>query len=68
MALTLRALAGERSLGLRVVAGAAALDRPIGWVHPTELTDPQAFLEGGELLLTTGLALDEALDEATSAA
>jgi purine catabolism regulator len=59
MALTLRGLAAERSLGLRVLAGAGGLDRPIGWVHPTELTDPQPFLEGGELLLTTGLALDE---------
>ncbi|WP_329071943.1 PucR family transcriptional regulator [Amycolatopsis sp. NBC_01480] len=64
MALTLRALAEDRPLGLRVVAGAAALDRPISWVHPTELTDPQAFLEGGELLLTTGLALDEATSAA----
>ncbi|GAA4549546.1 PucR family transcriptional regulator [Amycolatopsis samaneae] len=59
MALTLRDLAAERALGLRVLAGEAALDRPIGWVHPTELLDPRAFLEGGELLLTTGLALDE---------
>ncbi|MFE3173188.1 PucR family transcriptional regulator [Amycolatopsis sp. NPDC059090] len=57
MALTLRALAAEPALGLRVVAGEAGLDRPIGWVHPTELTDPQSFLEGGELLLTTGLTL-----------
>jgi purine catabolism regulator len=59
MALTLRALAADRPLGLRVLTGENLLDRPIGWVHPTELTDPQAFLEGGELLLTTGLALDE---------
>ncbi|MEU5266681.1 PucR family transcriptional regulator [Amycolatopsis sp. NPDC021455] len=59
MALTLRALADDRPLGLRVLTGEDVLDRPIGWVHPTELTDPQAFLEGGELLLTTGLALDE---------
>ncbi|MFG1641886.1 PucR family transcriptional regulator [Amycolatopsis sp. NPDC049252] len=59
MALTLRGLAADRPLGLRVLTGDAALNRPIGWVHPTELTDPQAFLEGGELLLTTGLALDE---------
>ncbi|MDT8909323.1 PucR family transcriptional regulator [Amycolatopsis sp. PS_44_ISF1] len=64
MALNLSALANQRSLGLRVVAGAEAVDRPIGWVHPTELTDPQAFLEGGELLLTTGLALDEATSPA----
>ncbi|MEU8636744.1 PucR family transcriptional regulator [Amycolatopsis sp. NPDC048633] len=59
MALTLAGLAADRPLGLRVLTGDSALDRPIGWVHPTELTDPQAFLEGGELLLTTGLALDE---------
>jgi purine catabolism regulator len=62
MALTLAGLAAERPLGLRVLTGSDlpdVLDRPIGWVHPTELTDPQAFLEGGELLLTTGLALDE---------
>ncbi|MEQ0563628.1 PucR family transcriptional regulator [Amycolatopsis sp. NEAU-NG30] len=59
MALTLAALAADRPLGLRVLTGDGLLDRPIGWVHPTELTDPQAFLEGGELLLTTGLALDE---------
>lgn len=59
MALTLAALAADRPLGLRVLTGDDVLDRPIGWVHPTELTDPQAFLEGGELLLTTGLALDE---------
>ncbi|WP_103354856.1 PucR family transcriptional regulator [Amycolatopsis sp. CA-128772] len=59
MALTLAGLAAERPLGLRVLTGDDLLDRPVGWVHPTELTDPQAFLEGGELLLTTGLALDE---------
>ena len=59
MALTLAGLAADRPLGLRVLTGDDVLDRPIGWVHPTELTDPQAFLEGGELLLTTGLALDE---------
>ncbi len=59
MALTLARLAAERPLGLRVLTGEDVLDRPIGWVHPTELTDPQPFLEGGELLLTTGLALDE---------
>ncbi|WP_326568554.1 PucR family transcriptional regulator [Amycolatopsis rhabdoformis] len=64
MALTLRALTEQRALGLHVVAGERGLDRPIGWVHPTELTDPQAFLEGGELLLTTGLALDDATSAA----
>jgi purine catabolism regulator len=59
MALSLRTLAAERSLGLRVRAGEEALDRPVAWVHPTELADPKAFLEGGELLLITGLTLTD---------
>ncbi|QWF79085.1 PucR family transcriptional regulator [Amycolatopsis sp. CA-230715] len=58
MALTLRVLAAD--LGLPVRAGERALDRPIGWVHATELADPSDFLEGGELLLTIGLALADA--------
>jgi PucR family transcriptional regulator, purine catabolism regulatory protein len=41
----------------QVVAGEAALDRPVRWVHITELTDPASFLKGGELVLTTGLPL-----------
>lgn len=55
VALTLRSLAAQPALGLRVLAGAVGLDRAISWVHPTELTDPTAFLDGGELVLTTGL-------------
>ncbi|BCL25737.1 PucR family transcriptional regulator [Streptomyces aurantiacus] len=42
-----------------VVAGAARLDRPVRWVHVTELTDPASFLKGGELVLTTGVPLPE---------
>jgi purine catabolism regulator len=41
----------------QVVAGEAALDRHVRWVHITELTDPASFLKGGELVLTTGLPL-----------
>ena len=33
------------------------LDRPVRWVHITELTDPASFLKGGELVLTTGMPL-----------
>ncbi|MFE7037639.1 PucR family transcriptional regulator [Streptomyces sp. NPDC057621] len=40
-----------------VVAGATRLDRPVRWVHITELTDPASFLKGGELVLTTGMPL-----------
>ncbi|WP_439659957.1 PucR family transcriptional regulator [Lentzea sp. HUAS TT2] len=51
MPITLRELAGK--LALPVLAG--DVSRPVGWVHGTELEDPTPFLEGGELLLTTGL-------------
>ncbi|GAB2816736.1 PucR family transcriptional regulator [Lentzea nigeriaca] len=40
-----------------VVAGVPGLDRPVRWVHITELTDPASFLKGGELVLTTGVPL-----------
>jgi purine catabolism regulator len=52
---TLAALVDRPDLGLLVRAGAEHLDRPVQWVHTSELADPTAFLEGGELLLTTGL-------------
>lgn len=37
--------------------GFVAPDTPISAVHISELVDPTAYLSGGELLLTTGLAL-----------
>lgn len=60
MPLTLRDLVADPELGLAVRAGDRVLDRPVTWVHTSELTDPSPFLEGGELLLTTGLALRRA--------
>ncbi|MEV6244058.1 PucR family transcriptional regulator [Lentzea sp. NPDC051838] len=51
MPITLQELA--ETLRLPVLAG--DVSRPVGWVHGTELADPTPFLEGGELLLTTGL-------------
>jgi purine catabolism regulator len=44
-------------LGLAVVAGTSALDRPVRWVAVSELEDPGPYLEGGELVLTTGMRL-----------
>jgi len=38
-----------------VLAGEGRLARPVRWVHVTELLDPASFLEGGELMLTTGM-------------
>ncbi|MCX5424307.1 PucR family transcriptional regulator ligand-binding domain-containing protein [Streptomyces sp. NBC_00078] len=43
----------------RVVTGVTHLDRPVRWVHITELTDPASFLKGGELVLTTGMPLPD---------
>ena len=37
-----------------------SLDAPVRWVHISELADPTPWLSGGELLLTTGMALDDA--------
>src|SRR5204863_2875265 len=43
--------------GLELGAGAEGADRPIRWVHISELDDPTPWLSGGELLLTTGIQL-----------
>lgn len=48
MALRLRELVNDQTLGLTVLTGTDALDRRVDWVHSTELADPVAFLEGGE--------------------
>ncbi len=44
-------------LGLRRLAGPEGRDRPVRWVAVSELEDPRPYLEGGELLLTTGMRL-----------
>jgi purine catabolism regulator len=56
--LTVREVLGD--LDVAVLAGEANLDVPVRWVHISELRDPTPWLSGGELLLTTGLALDTA--------
>jgi PucR family transcriptional regulator, purine catabolism regulatory protein len=43
--------------GLELAAGDNGGDRAIRWVHISELEDPTPWLSGGELLLTTGIAL-----------
>src|SRR5690606_19507043 len=44
---------------LRLVTPRVAedLSRPVHWVAPTDLKDPTPFLNGGELVLTTGVAI-----------
>ncbi len=53
----LRDVVALPDLGLTVLAGASALDQPVRWVAVSELEDPGPFLEGGELVLTTGMRL-----------
>jgi purine catabolism regulator len=58
--LTVADIVGVAPLRLQVSGGAAGIDRPVRWVHISELDDPTPWLRGGELLLTTGrpLAVD----------
>lgn len=54
---TLRALLGRRDLGLRLVSAElpdGAVDRPLRWVHSSDLVDPTPFLADDLALLTTG--------------
>jgi purine catabolism regulator len=62
MPLTLRDLVSTPELGLALLTEGPGVDRPVTWVHVSELRDPTPFLSGGELLLTTGIAFDDALD------
>ena len=47
-----------RGLDVRLVSGEEAIDAPVRWVHISELQDPTTWLSGGEVLLTTGMALE----------
>jgi purine catabolism regulator len=49
-----------RGLDVRLVSGEEAIDAPVRWVHISELQDPTPWLSGGEVLLTTGMALETA--------
>jgi PucR family transcriptional regulator, purine catabolism regulatory protein len=42
-----------------VLAGAGLLGRPVRWVHAIEVADAARLLHGGELVLTTGIALPD---------
>jgi hypothetical protein len=66
MPLTLREvldLAVVRRGSPHVVAAAGRLDVPVRWVHALELTDVGRLLRGGELVLSTGIALPESPSE-----
>ncbi|MES4903457.1 MULTISPECIES: PucR family transcriptional regulator ligand-binding domain-containing protein [unclassified Streptomyces] len=50
----------------RVIGGRDHLDRPVRWVHISDLSDLTDLLEGGELVLTTGLPLSVGARQASA--
>ncbi|QMU74953.1 PucR family transcriptional regulator [Streptacidiphilus sp. PB12-B1b] len=59
-ALTLREILSFDVLGAaapEILCGEQELDRPVRWVHSSEIYEIGPLLSGGELLLTTGLGL-----------
>ena len=59
-ALTLREILSFDVLGdaaPEILCGEKGLDRPVRWVHSSEIYEIGPLLSGGELLLTTGLGL-----------
>ena len=63
MSITVRELLETPHLGLSLVAGKGGLDREVTWAHVCELEDPVPWLEGGEIVLTTGIAVPSEPDD-----
>ncbi|MEX1162061.1 MAG: PucR family transcriptional regulator [Nitriliruptor sp.] len=61
MPLWLPELLDDPGLGLEVVAGHAGVTErgPVRWAHIADAPDPTPWLEGGEVLLTTGLGVKD---------
>jgi Purine catabolism regulatory protein-like family/PucR C-terminal helix-turn-helix domain/GGDEF-like domain len=55
--LTVADIVHIEALQVTLCGGHAGSERPVRWVHISELDDPTPWLRGGELLLTTGLPL-----------
>jgi purine catabolism regulator len=64
VALRVRDVVALPDLGLLRLTGAAGWDAAVRWVAVSELVDPTPFLEGGEIVLTTGIPLREDADAA----
>ncbi len=60
MGITVKELLTTSHLGLSLVAGGGGLGRQVTWAHVSELEDPAPWLEGGELVMTTGMGVPEA--------
>ena len=55
--LTIRDIVELPTLGLSLAAGGNSLHREVTWIHVSELSDPTRWLQGGELLVTTGIGI-----------
>lgn len=66
MPATLRTLLEVEAFGLRPLRPLRrdALDRPIAWVHSSDLLDPTPWLEPGQLILTDGAQFAAEVDAA----
>jgi purine catabolism regulator len=63
VAVTLEQVVALAELDLRPATVVPSLDRPLRWVAVSEQTDPSPWIEPGDLVLTTGMALTGAVDE-----
>jgi purine catabolism regulator len=59
VSITVRELVEAPQLRISVLAGSSGLDRALTWAHACELPDPTEWLNGGELVLSVGMALSE---------
>lgn len=59
MTITVRELVSLPNLRSWVLSGSGGLDREVSWAHVSEMPDPTAWLEAGDLVMTTGLGIPE---------
>jgi purine catabolism regulator len=57
VALTVAQVLALPELGLVLRTESAPVDRLVRWVAVSELLDPTPWIEGGDLLLTTGMSI-----------
>ncbi|MGH8826908.1 MAG: PucR family transcriptional regulator [Jiangellaceae bacterium] len=62
MTVTVADVLSQARLGLSLVAGSGGAAAQVRWVATSELADPTPFLDGGEVLLTTGMILADGDD------
>lgn len=57
MPITIKEVVELSHLGCELIAGEGGASRKATWAHVCELEDPVPWLEGGELVMTTGMAI-----------